>query len=582
MRLFRYFIFLLLPFLFSCRQPSLSNTTTATAKPEERRIGTRGGKLVYRVSSPPKTFNYLLAKDEPSILTAFFLLNSRLVEFDHSTQTYVPGLAEVWTTSPDHRSVDIRLRDGLKFSDGQPLTSSDVAFTLEAAYDEKNKADVFRDALLIDGKPISVKVVDDRNLQFVLPETIAAPENYLYNIGVLPRNALEADQNAGRLSEAWKITAPPASVVSTGPFVVESAASAEQIVLKRNPYYWKRDAQGTQLPYLDELTLKVVPDANQARVGLDQATIDIVDRIRPTDYASLLNAGGAVRAFDLGPSLGVDYIWFNLNPAKPDGTSLDQVKLAWFSDSRFRRAVSMAVDRDSISKSTLQGLATPLYGVVSPANRVWANPDVPKIAYNLSQAGSLLEEAGFTRRGTAAAPELVDAHGNRVEFSLLVPTESEPRKLMAAVIQEDLAKLGIKMQVVPIEFAAVTNAWTKSYDYDAILLGLSVTDVEPSTYANVLLSSGDAHQWRPNQKSPATEWEAKVDQLFAEQVGESDPRKRKSKFYEIQRIVADASPVIPIVTRHVVSAANSRVGNFSPSPMFPYSMWNAEELFIKQ
>jgi len=585
MRPFRYsrlIAFLLLPLLFSCRQPPASQTTRGAATPEQRRTGTRGGKLVYRVPSPPKTFNYLLANDEPSILTAFFLLNSRLVEFDHSTQTYVPGLAETWTTSPDHRSVDVRLRDGLKFSNGQPLTSSDVAFTLEAAYDQRNKAETFRDALLINGKPISVKVIDDRNLQFVLPETIAAPENYLYNIAVLPRSVLEADQKAGRFSEAWKITAEPASVVSSGPFIVASASAAEQIVLKRNPYYWKRDAQGTQLPYLDELTLKVVPDSNQARVGLDQTTIDIVDRLRPTDYASLLNAGGAVRAYDLGPSLGVDYIWFNLNPAKPDGTPVNQVKLAWFSDSRFRRAVSMTVDRDSIARSTLQGLATPLYGVVSPANRIWANPDLPKIPYDLGQAASLLQEAGFTKRGANDAPELVDAQGNRVEFSLLVPAESEPRKLMAAVIQEDLAKLGIKMQVVPIEFPTVTNAWTKSYEYDAILLGLSLTDLEPSTYANLLLSSGDAHQWRPNQKSPSTEWEAKVDQLFAEQAIESDPGKRKSEFYEIQRIVADASPVIPIVTRHVVSAANSRVGNFSPSPMFPYSMWNAEEIFIKQ
>ena len=238
----------------------------------------------------------------------------------------------------------------------------------------------------------------------------------------------------------------------------------------------------------------------------------------------------------------------------------------------------MAVDRDSIARSTLQGLATPLYGVVSPANRIWANPDLPKIAYDLAQAASLLEQTGFSKRGA----ELFDAQGNRVEFSLLVPAESEPRKLMAAVVQEDLAKLGIKMQVVPVEFSAVTNAWTKSYDYEAILLGLSVTDPEPSTYANLLLSSGDAHQWRPDQKSPSTEWEAKVDQLFAEQARESDPAKRKSQFYEIQRVLADASPIIPIVSRHVVSAANARVGNFSPSPMCPYSLWNAEELFIKQ
>jgi peptide/nickel transport system substrate-binding protein len=573
----RLVVFLLLPFLFSCRQQPASKTTPGAAKPEQRTTGTRGGKLVYRLSSPPKTFNYLLANDELSILTSFFLLNSRLVEFDHSTQTYVPGLAETWTTSPDHRTIDIRLRDGLKFSDGQPLTSSDVAFTLEAAYDERTRADVFRAALLIKGKPISVKVIDDRNLQFVLPETTAAPDSYLYNIAVLPRRALEADQKAGRLSEAWKITAPPASVVSSGPFVVESATVAERIVLKRNPYYWKRDANGTQLPYLDELTLEVVPDANQARARLDQATIDIVDRIRPTDYASLLNAGGAVRAFDLGPGPGVDYIWFNLNPIKADGTELNPVKLAWFSDARFRRAVSMAVDRDSIARSTLQGLATPVYGIVSPANRIWSNPDLPKIPYDLAQAASLLKEAGFTMRGA----ELVDAQGNRVEFSLLVPAESEPRKLMAAVIQEDLAKLGIRMQVVPIEFAAVTNAWTRSYEYEAILLGLSVTDLEPSTYGNLMLSSGDAHQWRPKQKSPATEWEAKVDQLFAEQARESDPEKRKSEFREIQRIMADAPAVVPIVARHVVSAANSRVGNFSPSPVFPYSMWNAAELFIK-
>src|ERR1044072_6651161 len=121
MRPFTYFrlaVFLLLPLLFSCRQSPLSNTTTGTAKPEQRRIGIRGGKLVYRVSTPPKTFNYLLANDESSRVTAFIVLNSLLVEFDHSARTHVPGPAEARTTSPDHRSVDIRLRDGLKFSDG--------------------------------------------------------------------------------------------------------------------------------------------------------------------------------------------------------------------------------------------------------------------------------------------------------------------------------------------------------------------------------------------------------------------------------------------------------------------------------
>lgn len=538
--------------------------------------------MTYRVSSPPKTFNYLLANDEPSIVMAFFLLNSRLVEFDHVDQKYVPGLAESWVTADDRQTVDVTLLDGLKFSDGQPMTAEDVAFTLAATYDERTGSPAFRDALLINGKPIGVTVEDGRRFRLTFPEPIASPDNYLYNIAVLPKHALEADQKAGKLGEKWNLTSPPESIVTSGPFIVESAAAGERIVLKRNPNYWRKDANSVQLPYLDQLILQIVPDANQALVGLNQATIDIVDRIRPADYASLLNSSGPVKAYDVGPSLGVDYIWFNLNQAGPDGKSLNnEVKLRWFSNVKFRKAIAASVDRNAISASTLQGLATPIYGFVSPANHVWADPNLPKIEYDLSRAATLLSQAGFVKRGTEAAPELFDAEGNRVEFSLLVPAENEPRKLMAAVVQEDLAKLGIKMQVVPIEFAAVTTAWTKTYDYDAILLGLSVTDLEPSTYGNLVLSSGDAHQWQPNQKTPSTDWEAKVDQLFTTQSREGDPQKRTATFYEIQRTVADASPIVPIVARHVVSAANTRIGNYSPSPMFPYSMWNAHELFVK-
>jgi len=97
-----------------------------------------------------------------------------------------------------------------------------------------------------------------------------------------------------------------------------------------------------------------------------------------------------------------------------------------------------------------------------------------------------------------------------------------------------------------------------------------------------LLSGADTHQWQPSQKTPATEWEAQIDKLFAEQAGESDPKIRAEKFNEIQRIMADETPVVPIVARHIVSAANTRIGNYSPSAMFPYSIWNVDELYVKQ
>jgi peptide/nickel transport system substrate-binding protein len=163
---------------------------------------------------------------------------------------------------------------------------------------------------------------------------------------------------------------------------------------------------------------------------------------------------------------------------------------------------------------------------------------------------------------------------------MIVPQENEPRKLMAATVQEDLAKLGIKVEIAPIEFKAVTERWTKTYDYDAILLGLSVTDVEPSSFANFLTSTGEAHQWQPNQKTPATDWEKQIDDLFAQQAAETDPAKRKAAFNEIQRIMAEQVPVIPIVARHVVSAANTRVTGLDPSPIVPYSLWNADQISV--
>lgn len=569
-------------FLVSCGQPPTANNSSTDSKFGAKVPGTRGGSIAYRLTAAPGTFNYLVATDESSILASFYLMNSRPIEFDHSTQKYRAALAESWTFGADRKTLDLKLRDGIKFSDGKPITTADLAFSLAAMYDDRTQAASWKDSMSVNNKPIETKIIDDRNIQFIFPEPVAAAENYIDNLGVLPKHVLNADFEAGKLAEAWKITAAPDTIVTSGPYTVESAAAGDKIVLKRNPHFWRKDEKGTQLPYLDQISFEVVQDSNQAMTRLNQNTLDIVDRIRGADYASLLSAQGAVKAHDLGPGLGVDHIIFNLNKTTKSGKPVDPVKQAWFEDKRFRNAVSSAIDRTTIASTTLQGLATPLYGFVSPTNRQWLDPNLPKIAHDLKRSEQLLTDAGFVKKGTPEAPELFDSKGNRVEFSLLVPAENEPRKLMAAVIQEDLAKLGIKMNVVPIEQKAVSVAANETFDYDTILFGLAVSGVEPTTYANFLLSGAGVHQWHPGQKEPATEWEAKIDKLFNEQAGEADAAKRATTFNEIQKIMAEESPVVPIVSRHIVAAANARVGNYSPSPIFPYSIWNADELFVKQ
>ncbi|HEX8459535.1 MAG TPA: ABC transporter substrate-binding protein [Pyrinomonadaceae bacterium] len=586
----RFYVSLLIVAAFllqsACQTQPTSNTGTLGEEklPTAPVAGTRGGSLAYRVTSPPKTFNYILAADEPSIYVSFYLTGSRLVELNHDRQTYVPALAESWQLSDDGKSVEVVLRDGLKFSDGQPLTSEDVAFTFRALYDERVASPIYRDAMLVGGKPIEVTVGDARRLRLGFAEAIAVPENYMSNLNVLPRRVLEAELAGNTFNNAYAVTTDPARIVTAGAFAVESSTPGERVVLKRNPHYWKRDAAGNQLPYLDRLVLEVVTDENNALTRLGQGTLDIIDRVRPSDFASLRTGQGNARAHDLGPGLYADNLWFNLNTGKrEDGKPLvDPVKLAWFSDARFRRAVSHAIDRESIAANTWQGLATPLYNFVSSGNRAWVSADVPRTAYDLERARALLREAGFTFGGTDAAPELVDAKGNRVEFTLIAPAGTEVRVKSAIVIQEDLKKLGMNVQVAPIDNAGLSARINQSYDYEAVLYGTSVSEPDPSSYTDMLRSGSAQHFWNPNQPKPASEWEARLDELATRQAHEVDRERRRAIFRDIQMLMAEQLPLIPIVTRHIAVAANTRVGNYRPSPLPPFSLWNAEELFVKQ
>lgn len=567
----------------SCQRASEPAKTPAQDLPREKVAGTRGGSLTYRLTSPPKTFNYLMISEEYSLTVAFFLMSGRLVEFDHDAQRYIPALASEWKLNDDGRTLDLTLREGLQFSDGHALTADDVLFTFQALYDERTASPIFRDAMIIGGRPIEVSVVDARHLRLSFPEAIATPENYLSNLAVLPRHILEADLKRGTLRDRYSLNEDPKTIVTAGAFIIETSAPGERVVLKRNPFYWKKDSAATQLPYLDRLNLEVVGDFNAALTRLTQGGLDVIDRIRPTDYASLRAGTGNVRAYDLGPGLNTDHLWFNLNEGARDGKPIvNPVKRAWFSDVRFRRAISHAIDRESIAGSILQGLATPLYGFVSPGNRAWAAPDIPRIEHNLDKARAILREAGFQERGSKDAPELFDAQGNRVEFTLIAPVENEARIKMAAVIQEDLARLGIKMQVAPIEFQALTARWQQSLDYDAILLGTSVTEPDPSSYSNYFVSNSPSRPWEPKKPAPKEAWEVQLDQLLKSQAQERDTERRKAIFRDIQLVLAEQLPVIPIVARHIISAANTRVRNYRPSTIVPYSLWNAEELFVNK
>jgi len=263
-------------------------------------------------------------------------------------------------------------------------------------------------------------------------------------------------------------------------------------------------------------------------------------------------------------------MWFNQAPAAP----IPDYKKAWFGSQDFRRAVSEAIRRDDLCKVVYKGHAVPAVGPITPANRFWFNASLKAHPFDLNAAQARLRKAGFAQRNG----QLFDGAGHAVEFSLVTNAGNRSRERMAAMIQQDLAALGIKLNVVTLDFPSLIERMTKTYQYELCLLALTNLDLDPSAQMNVWLSDSGDHQWNPNQKTPATAWEAEIDRLMHAQAAELRPQERKRLFDRVQQIVWDQEPFIYLVTKNSLMAFSPQLQNTAPAAIQPQAYWNIEYL----
>jgi peptide/nickel transport system substrate-binding protein len=245
---------------------------------------------------------------------------------------------------------------------------------------------------------------------------------------------------------------------------------------------------------------------------------------------------------------------------------------------KFRQAISCAIDRERIAREVYGGRAQPIYSLISTKNQKWNDPNIPRYSFDLARARALLAEAGMRLRNADGVME--DASGIPIEILFYSNTGNPLRGKTAGMIQEDLKKLGIKVIHVPIDFQALATKINVTFDYEASLMGLAGGGGDPATQLNVLRSSEELHQWFPFQKTPATDWEARIDALMDAQMRTLDFAQRKKDFDEVQMILAEELPMIYTVSPFGCSAIRSGVGNLRPSGVSPYHMtWNLEELY---
>ena len=547
--------------------------------------GVRGGRLKISNFSDPKTFNPITA-NETSSLDLIYWLFEGLVKKDQITHEIEPGLAERWTVEPDKKTWTFFLRKGVRWSDGKPFTSDDVLFTYNDVVYNTNIVNVKVDYIRVDGKNFEVTKVDDHTVRVVTPD-IYAPflEFFAFDVKLLPKHILAKAVAEKRFEAAYGVSTPPAELVGAGPFRLKQHKSGQFTLVERNPYYWVVDSKGQRLPYFDAAIMMVVPDQNAMSLRFLNGETDLLEFVRPEEYDQFKQASARDRfqLLELGVTSQRDLIIFNqntgVNPSRQP--YVNPAKLKWFRDTKFRQAVSFAIDRPSIVQSTLGGRGEPNYGFLTKSNGRWINTNIMQYPYNLARAKQLLAEIGIADRNGDGLLE--DAQGNLIEFEMNTNAGNSRREKGSIIVQDDLKKLGMRVNFRPLDFNSIVQKFTTTFDFECVFLGLASESVDPAEGLNNLRSSGFSHEWFPRQKTPSTEWEARIDALMVANLKTFDFAERKRTFDEVQVIMAEQMPMIPTVAMNAYSAVRNNVGNVRPIVHHHnHLIWNIEELYFKK
>ena len=541
-------------------------------------VGRPGGQIVIALRAEPRTFNPVTALDSPSREVIRRTIGD-LIHVNRETQQTEPALAKSWHVSADGRTYTVTLRQGIRFSDGDPFDADDVVFSFQVYLDEK-VGSTNRDFLTIEGKPIAVRKVDRYTVEFSLAQPYAAAERLFDSIAMLPSHLLARAYKERRLGATWGVQTEAAAMAGLGPFRFKEYVPGQRVVLERNPFFWKVDRAGHRLPYMDRVVFLIVPSEDAQVLRFQSGDADIVTRISAANFNVLSRTQRTANyeLYDVGASLNYTFLFFNQSAVESRGLTEISRKQSWFRRLPFRQAVSLAIDRNAIVRLAFRGRATPLWGHLPPGN-TWVDRSLPRPEHSVERARQLLRAAGF---GWTADGTLIDEKAQPVEFSIVTNTGNAERIQIATIIQDDLKRLGMRARVVTLELRALIDRVLTTYDYEACVLGLGGGDVDPNAELNLWLSSGSQHLWRMGEPKPATPWEEEIDTLMRRQLTVLDRRERKRLYDRVQQLVVQHLPIIPLVSPNLLVGANKGLGNFRPTILEHHALWNVEELFWRE
>ncbi|MEW6533903.1 MAG: peptide-binding protein [Thermodesulfobacteriota bacterium] len=469
------------------------------------------------------------------------LVYNGLLKYDKDAQL-VADLAERWEISDDKLRIRFYLRNDVRWHDGVPFTAADVEFTYRVYVDPKTPTAYASDFLRIEEN--GVRVLDDYTVEVTYRKPYAPALASWAKAKILPKHLVEPFQ----ITECPLRTHP----VGTGPYCFVKWECGDKIELEANKDYF------AGRPYIDRLLIKIIPDPATMFLRLKAGTIDQMT-LTPVQFKRQTESPYFKENFKKYhfPAFGFIYLGYNLRIPK-------------FQDKRVRQAITMAIDREGIVKGVLLGMGQVAHSPYKP-DTMWYNPNAKKWPYDVKKAKKMLAEAGWK---DTDGDGILDKDGEPFAFTIITNQGNEQRKNAAIIIQRDLKKVGIKVDIRVLEWSAFLKNFLGKRRFDAVLCGWSL-DVDPDQWELWHSTMVNEHQLNHvGYRNP------EVDRLLELGVSSYDPVERKETYDKLQEILAEDQPYTFLWIREELDIIHSRFYGIEPGPMgidYNFEKWYVPE-----
>ncbi|MBI5701590.1 peptide-binding protein [Candidatus Saganbacteria bacterium] len=487
------------------------------------------GKLIFSLGGEVSVLNPILSTDSASSSVEDVIF-SGLTRINEKLEV-IPDMAESWSTSKDGKVWTIKLKKNIKWHDGKEFSADDVKFTFDSILNPKVNS-IRRSDYIIDGQQIKFVIINKYTVQAILPKPFA-PFLSRLGIGIIPKHLLQnKDINTAAFNR---------HPIGTGPFKFSEWKTGDFVKVVRNDKFFRGR------PLLSSIIFRIIPDENATLAALEAGEIDSAG-IPPKDYTRMKSVKG-INVFEYDTLL---YTYLGLNNDSPI-----------FSNKKVRQAMAYAVNKKQLISLALKKQGTPAYAPASPVSWSYSD-DVFKYEYDPAKSKAMLDSLGYK-------------NDPRFEFTCIINQGNKEREKAAVILQQQFKKIGIKMDIKILEWAAllrIVNSPKQHKDFDAVIIGWSL-GLDP-----------DSHSiWHSTQYPKGFNFikyvNPKVDRLLEQGRVEMNKNKRKKIYGELNKLISEDQPYIFLWFPHSVIGVRDRVGGLSkPGPAGIFL--NIEKVFIKK